>query len=1076
MEHSITLWATVLVLLTSGLLFPTIVKLHRRGTANRVDGLYVISEPENGGEVSFEIVAVHGLGAHPEKTWTSQAPSRSTNSEERSRVHLLRDLLKHDFPTARILAFAHNSDWLMNAPVTTAQLIGERLLDGLVKQRRKHRCVPIVFIGHSFGGIIIKEALCKPGEDTKEIVDSTSGILFLGTPHQGSPVSLFGILAARISSVFGSSMGLLLSLSSHRDKLSDLDERFDECMKMKEGRRQRTEIVAVRETKPTRMFGWLSIGLANINRTTTPTLNGNQKFVTRNLRTVEEAAFDSRANEQVATCLKDTRHELLKGMMDWSNAQTDEHVYWLQGKAGTGKSTIARTMAADLSANGRLGGSFFFKRTESDRSNAGRLFTTIAVQLAERLPSVAEYVRNVIEADPTISAKGLGEQFRKLIQHPVEAVRQTLSKPLTVVIDALDECETDQDITTVIKLLLQSDLRQAGPLKFLITSRYEPPICLGFSDSHGKFIEFPLHEIPPPMIERDIAIFLKFRICEIRRQHNIATSWPSQAKLENLLERSIPLFISAATACRFIEDNRQGEGGPDSRLQKILQHEAYGDFDQTYMPALNQMVQGLKGTARCNAIAEFRKIVGSIVTLSSPLSVISLANLLGMAVERVDNRLQMLHSVLDIPTDSTTPVRIFHESFREYLVHFDPENKHQFWVDEKATHKMLAKRCLQLLSENGRLKQDICGLAAPGKTRFSVGKHQIDHCLPPEVQYATLNWVRHLKGSGAKLCDGHQVLQFLHCHFLHWLEALSFIGRIAEGIGLIGELQSLIESHSSTKTSHFLRDAHRFILNYRSIIDQSPLQLYASTLIFAPEASIIRNLFHNYARQVSAKAIVEHNWSACLQTLEGHSNSVYSVAFSSDGGRVASASGDRTVKIWDAATGTLQSTLEGHSDWVQSVAFSSDGGRVASASADRTVKIWDAATGTLQSTLKGHSDWVQSVAFSSDGGRVASASADRTVKIWDAATGTLQSTLEGHSDWVQSVAFSSDSGRVASASDDRTVKIWDAATGTLQSTLKGHSRSVTLNYLLDNYTNVAVPESVRPDIWTIGYRISEDSS
>ncbi|EJP61137.1 vegetative incompatibility protein HET-E-1 [Beauveria bassiana ARSEF 2860] len=915
MEHSITLWATVLVLLlTSALLFPTIIKLHRRGTANRVDGLYVISEPENGGEASFEIVAVHGLGAHPEKTWTSQAPSRSTNSEERSRVHLLRDLLKHDFPKARILAFAHNSDWLMNAPVTTAQLIGERLLDGLVKHRRKHRCVPIVFIGHSFGGIIIKEALCKSGEDTKEIVDSTSGILFLGTPHQGSPMSLFGILAARISSVFGSSMGLLLSLSSHRDKLSDLDERFDECMKMKEGRRQRTEIVALREAKPTRMFGWLSIGLVvprdsargshgaitididtdhsglnkckttedklyinlkqvltRLKATTAPTLNGNQKFVVGNLRTVEEAAFDSHANEQVATCLENTRHELLKAIMDWSNDQTDEHVYWLQGKAGTGKSTIARTMAADLSAKGRLGGSFFFKRTESDRSNAGRLFTTIAVQLAERLPSVAGYVRNVIEADPTISAKGLGEQFRKLIQHPVKAAQQTLSKPMTVVIDALDECETDQDVTTIIKLLLQSDLRQAGPLKFLITSRYEPPIRLGFSDSHGKFIEFPLHEIPPRMIERGIAIFLKFRICEIRRQHNIATSWPSQAMLEDLLKRSVPLFISAATACRFIEDNRQGEGGPDSRLRQILQHEAYGDFDQTYMPILNQMVQGLKGTSRRNAITEFKKIVGSIVTLSSPLGVISLANLLGIAVERVDNRLQMFHSVLDIPTDSTAPVRIFHESFREYLVHSDPEDKHQFWVDEKATHNMLAERCLRLLSENGRLKQDICGLAAPGKTRFSVGKHQIDHCLPPEVQYATLYWVRHLKGSGAKLCDGHQVLQFLQCYFLHWLEALSLIGRISEGIGLIGELQSLIESHSSTKTSHFLRDANRFILNYRSIIDQSPLQLYASTLIFAPETSIIRNLFHNDTGQVSAKAIVEQNWSACLQTLEGHS-------------------------------------------------------------------------------------------------------------------------------------------------------------------------------------------------------------
>ncbi|KAM3549502.1 hypothetical protein ARSEF4850_008817 [Beauveria asiatica] len=1085
MEYGTTLWATVLVLLlTSGLLFPTIIKLHRRSPANRPDGLYVISEPENGSQASFEIVAVHGLGAHPEYTWTAQTPSRSSNSEERTRVHLLRDFLKHDFPKARIIAFAHNSDWLIDAPVTTAQLIGERLLDGLVNHRRKHRCIPIVFIGHSFGGIIIKEALCKPGKDAKEIVDSTSGIVFLGTPHQGSPMSLFGVLAARIASVFGSSIGLLLSLSSHRDKLSDLDERFYGCMKIKEDCRQRTEIVAFRETKPTRIFGWLSIGLVvfrdsargahgatmididtdhsglnkcttredtlymnlkrELNRlgaTTAPTLNGNQKFVVGNLRTriVEDAAFDSRANEQIATCIKDTRHELLKEMMYWSSNQTGEHVYWLQGKAGTGKSTIARTIAAHLSANGCLAGSFFFRRTESDRSNAGRLFTTIAVQLVERLPSVAEYVRNVIEADPNISAKGLGEQFRKLIQRPLEAACHTLSKPMTVVIDALDECETDQDITTIIRLIVQNDPPQAGPLKFLITSRYEPPIRLGFNDSHGKFVEFPLHTIPAPTVERDIATYLEFRIGEIRRQHKIAENWPSQAMLQNLIKKSIPLFIFAATACRFIEDNRQGGGGPDSRLQQILQHEAYGDLDQTYVPALNQMVQGLKDTPRRNAIAEFKKIVGAIVTLSSPLGATSLANLLGIAVECVDNRLQLLHSVLDIPTDSTAPVRIFHESFREYLVYSDEEDKHQFWVDERATHNMLAERCLRLLSENSRLKQDICGLAEPGRTRFSIEKHEIDQCLPPEVQYATLYWVHHLKGSGAKLCDGHQVLRFLQCHFLHWLEALSLIGRTSEGIRLIGELQSLTELHGSTEISLFLQDANRFILEYRSIIDQAPLQLYASALIFAPETSVIRNLFHHYASLVSAKAIVEQNWSACLQTLEGHSGWVESVAVSGDGRHIASASRDEMVKIWDAATGTLQSTLQGHSGWVNSIDFSGDGRHIASASRDETVKIWDVATGRLQSTLEGHSGSIHSVVFSGDGRCVASASRDETVKIWDAATGTLQSTLEGHSGSVYSVVFSSDGRRVASASDDKTVKIWDVATGTLQSTLQGHS-------------------------------------
>src|SRR3989440_123451 len=118
-----------------------------------------------------------------------------------------------------------------------------------------------------------------------------------------------------------------------------------------------------------------------------------------------------------------------------------------------------------------------------------------------------------------------------------------------------------------------------------------------------------------------------------------------------------------------------------------------------------------------------------------------------------------------------------------------------------------------------------------------------------------------------------------------------------------------------------------------------------------------------------------------------------------------------------------------------SVAFSHDSARLASASEDSTVKIWDASSGECLQTLEGHSAWVQSVAFSHDSARLASASGDGTVKIWDASSGECLQTLEGHSNWVQSVAFSHDSARLASASDDATVKIWDASSGECLQTL-----------------------------------------
>jgi WD40 repeat protein len=177
-------------------------------------------------------------------------------------------------------------------------------------------------------------------------------------------------------------------------------------------------------------------------------------------------------------------------------------------------------------------------------------------------------------------------------------------------------------------------------------------------------------------------------------------------------------------------------------------------------------------------------------------------------------------------------------------------------------------------------------------------------------------------------------------------------------------------------------------------------------------------------------------------TVAQHNNSIVKLAFSPDGTRLATASGDGTAKIWDAVNGgDALLTLSGHAGWVSSVAFSPDGKRLATASTDGTAKVWDVSPGgsrELLTLVDPKSVGINSVAASPDGARLATGSNDGTVRIWDIETGQVSLTLTGHTDAVLGLDFNRDGTRLATGSLDRTAKVWDAFTGEELLTLAGH--------------------------------------
>jgi hypothetical protein len=486
--------------------------------------------------------------------------------------------------------------------------------------------------------------------------------------------------------------------------------------------------------------------------------------------------------------------------------------------AGTGKSTIARTVARQHFEQSRLGASFFFSRGGGDVGNAGKFVTSIAVQFARNVPGLHQHVRDAITERADIASQSLRDQWHQLVLGPLAKLDDSGRHSYILVVDALDECDSDDNIRIIVQLLAEARSLETARLRVLLTSRPEIPIRYGFCQiPNADHRDFALHSISPSIVSHDIAIFIDYNLKFIGRVQHLGSDWPGAHIIESLVQTASGLFIWAATACRFI---REGGQFAADRLDIILQNDSFTNdesndessaddsglddapavrperqLNSIYLTVLKSPTRKFRKQEKRKWYKLIRETLGAIVILSSPLPATSLARLLDVPAGHIHDTLHGLHSILDVPSDSSRSVRLHHPSFRDFLLNKDRCDA-KFWVDEEQAHQNLLNGCIHLMSTS--LKQDICGVGASGTLTANIERSQIEQNLSLELQYACLYWVQHLQKSGSQPSDNDQVHQFLQEHLLHWLEALGWLGKVSEGIHAITSLDLTTVSMSLT--------------------------------------------------------------------------------------------------------------------------------------------------------------------------------------------------------------------------------------------------------------------------------------
>lgn len=775
--------------------------------------------------------------------------------------------------------------------------------------------------------------------------------------------------------------------------------------------------------------------------------------------------------------IENQRGGLLEGSCRWilsrndferwlDPGETKGRLLCIEGPPGTGKTMLVCFIINELKR--RLPKHpfnlvyFFCQAGDPQLHTADAVLRTLIYGLLEQQPSLQQQVydwndirRNQLQH--TLDLNSLGSLL-------VELLEDTRLRDTFIIVDALNECS---EAPTML-----SELRRASSnhTKVLVSARDN----LSIDHRSERYIS-----LEPNTTGLDLYIDTQVEKLSQAKEY----SPDLYQSVRNGLRTPTATFLWVALVCQ--------------HLQRLPTHGTRA-FLETCPRLLSELYRYMEDMLLASAEGGiYRQVLPLIQIAYRPIRLRELASYV-ILPEDHPNRIGLLMyfiekcgTFLSLRGDR---ILVAHHTVSEFLQRGPSEQL--FPASIETEQYLIFSRLLRTLSTG--LRQNIYKLPLLRSNKVGMSKPVVDPLDP--IEYASVYWAHHLKHSSAQDMSraDEEIGVFLQEHLLHWVEALSLLNSIPMGIESLFKLISLLHRRQrldssvhvgtlqETELVSLVDDAWKLLRYHEEGLEEDPLQIYSSALVFSPTASIVRSIFkHKEPEWIRVKPVMSSRWDLGLTRLEIPESygEIKSVAFSPDGRKVASvSSGDLTITTWDSITGVREAVLGGHYRAVTTLGFSINEVLV-SASEDGSLRLWNTAMGKGIGHLGHRSGVITTAVFSSDGTRMVSGSNDKTIRVWDTSgprlntpeglkgmvkcpafsldnlqrmdrtvrsvrpldtvSGRCLRTMRGHNSTVTSIALSLDAQKIVSASDDGIVKLWNTTSGFCLCTIHGHGRKVT---------------------------------